>query len=123
MVSRCSYKVIYNNLQIKMSRYNNNIFSSKFILDTEIKRQYYISLINPEIPRQSDDIYVVSTVNDRLDLLAFKYYQNSTYWWIIAAANPELRSDSLNLNIGTQVRIPKNFQSVILLLQQQLKSR
>lgn len=106
-----------------MSRYNNSVFSSKFILDTEIKRQYYTSLINPEIPRQSDDIYVVSTANDRLDLLAWKYYQNSTYWWIIAAANTELRSDSLNLTIGTQVRIPKNFQSVILLLQKQLTSR
>ena len=105
-----------------MSKYSNLTFESTEF-NVELKRRYYTSILDPEIPKQSDDIYVVSTFGDRLDLLAWKYYQNSTYWWIIAAANPELRSDSLNLTIGTQVRIPKNFQSVILLLQKQLTSR
>jgi phage tail protein X len=103
-----------------MSKYNN-LTSTE--LDVEMKRRYYTSIIDPEIPKQSDDIYVVSTFGDRLDLLAWNYYQNVDYWWIIAAANPELRKDTLNLEIGTQIRIPKDFQSATLLLQQQIISR
>ena len=106
-----------------MSKYNNNLFSIGAEFNTETLRQDFISVLDPIIPRVESDIYVVSTFGDRLDLLAFKYYQNSTYWWIIAAANPELRKDTLNLEIATQVRIPKDFQSVILLLQQQIISR
>jgi phage tail protein X len=103
-----------------MSKYNN-LTSTE--LDVEIKRRYYTSILDPEIPKQSDDIYVVSTFGDRLDLLAWNYYQNVKYWWIIAAANPELRKDTLNLEVGTQIRIPKDFQSATLLLQQQIISR
>ena len=103
-----------------MSKYNN-LTSTE--LDVEIKRRYYTSILDPEIPKQSDDIYVVSTFGDRLDLLAWNYYQNVRYWWIIAAANPELRKDTLNLEVGTQIRIPKDFQSATLLLQQQIISR
>ena len=103
-----------------MSKYNN-LTSTE--LDVEMKRRYYTSILDPEIPKQSDDIYVVSTFGDRLDLLAWNYYQNVNYWWIIAAANPELRKDTLNLEVGTQIRIPKDFQSATLLLQQQIISR
>ena len=103
-----------------MSKYNN-LTSTE--LDVEIKRRYYTSILDPEIPKQSDDIYVVSTFGDRLDLLAWNYYQNVRYWWITAAANPELRKDTLNLEVGTQIRIPKDFQSATLLLQQQIISR
>ena len=105
-----------------MSKYNN-LTSTSTELDVEMKRRYYTSIIDPEIPKQSDDIYVVSTVGDRLDLLAWKYYQNVEYWWIIAAANPELRKDSLNLEPGIQIRVPANFQNALLLLQEQLNSR
>ena len=103
-----------------MSKYNN-LTSTE--LDVEIKRRYYTSILDPEIPKHSDDIYVVSTFGDRLDLLAWNYYQNVRYWWIIAAANPELRKDTLNLEVGTQIRIPKDFQSATLLLRQQIISR
>ena len=105
-----------------MSKYNN-LTSTSTELDIEMKRRYYTSVIDPEIPTRSDDIYVVSTVGDRLDLLAWNYYSNAELWWIIAAANPELRKDSLNLEIGTQIRIPKDFQSATLLVQQQITSR
>lgn len=105
-----------------MSKYNK-LTSTSTELDVEMKRRYYTSIIDPEIPKQSDDIYVVSTIGDRLDLLAWNYYYNVDYWWIIAAANPELRKDSLNLEIGTQIRIPKDFQSTILLVEEQITSR
>ena len=105
-----------------MSKYSNLTFESTEF-NVELKRRYYTSILDPEIPKQSDDIYVVSTFGDRLDLLAWNYYQNVDFWWIIAAANPELRKDTLNLEVGTQIRIPVDFQSATLLLQQQIISR
>ena len=106
-----------------MSKYNNIPVSQSTLLDVELKRRYFVSIIDPQIPKQSDDIYVVCSFGERLDLLAWKYYQNVEYWWIIAAANPELRKDSLNLEIGVQIRIPKDFQNALILMSEQLISR
>lgn len=106
-----------------MSKYNNSIFVAPSELNTELKRRFYVSILDPEIPLKSDDIYVITTFSDRLDLLAFKYYQEPTLWWIIAAANPTLRKDTLNLEIGTQVRIPRNFIETWTLIGEQLISR
>lgn len=52
------------------------------------------------------DYYHLVTVVDvlRLDLIAYKYYTNVEYWWIIAAANNIL--DPFNLTVGTILRIP-----------------
>jgi hypothetical protein len=96
-----------------MSRYNNYTFTQPAKLDTVNKRRYYDSLIDPEIPRQDDDIYVITSAGERLDLLAWKYYANTDLWWIIAAANPELRKDSLYLEVGSQVRIPVDYQNIL----------
>ena len=60
-----------------------------------------------------DDIYVVTTIGDRIDLLAWKYYANAELWWIIAAANPELRKDSLYLEPGIQLRIPQDLSTIL----------
>lgn len=106
-----------------MERYNNFIFSRESNIDTENNRRYYSSLIDPTVERQQDDIYVICTFGDRLDLLAFKYYLDATLWWIISAANPELRKDSLYLEPGTQVRIPRDYQRVLTLFEQQNLSR
>jgi phage tail protein X len=106
-----------------MERYNNFIFSRQSSFDVDNNRRYYSSLIDPTIERQPDDVYVICTFGDRLDLLAFKYYSDATLWWIISAANPELRKDSLFLEPGTQVRIPRDFQRVLTLFQDQNLSR
>jgi phage tail protein X len=89
-----------------MGRYDNSIYSLPIKLDTENKRRYYDSLIDPIIPRTINDIYIITVIGDRLDLLAWKYYSDVTLWWAIAAANPELRKDSLFLEPGIQLRIP-----------------
>ena len=106
-----------------MERYNNFIFSQKSNIDTDNNRRFYYSLIDPTIERQQNDIYVVCTIGDRLDLLAFQYYSDATLWWIISAANPELRKDSLYLEPGTQVRIPRDYQRVLTLFEEQNLSR
>jgi phage tail protein X len=96
-----------------MSRYDNYTFTQTPKLDTENKRRYYDSLIDPVIEKNIDDIYVVTSVGERLDLLAWKYYQDPELWWIISAANPELRKDSLYLEPGIQVRVPRDYQVVL----------
>lgn len=61
----------------------------------------------PNIPFSSDDIYVRTVPGDRLDLLAYEYYKNVKYWWIIAHAN-NLGKGSMAILENTQVRIPAN---------------
>lgn len=48
------------------------------------------------------------TANDFVDILAYRTYGDSTLWWIIARANPEI-TDWMGLNvnnIGQLLRIP-----------------
>lgn len=70
------------------------------------------SVLYPPIPRHLSDIYVRTTVGDRLDLLAKKYYNNVGYYWIIAQAN-DIGKGSLNIEIGIQLRIPKNISGIL----------
>ena len=106
-----------------MSRYDNVLFNRSYEFDTNKGFRYYNSLIDPYIDRSEDDIYVITTYGDRLDLLSFQYYNDTTLWWIIAAANPELRKDSLYLEPGIQLRIPRDYQKVYQLLSNQNKER
>jgi len=106
-----------------MGRYINYLFTQKAKLDTDNKRRYYDSLLDPTVPTSFDDIYIITTIGDRLDLLAWKYYTNAEFWWIISAANPELRKDSLYLEPGMQLRIPQDPNTVLNLYQEQNQSR
>jgi len=89
-----------------MSRYK---FTS--VRQEEVPRRG--TLIYPHIPENAEDIYVITTVGDRLDVLASSYYGDSSLWWIIASANPSIRRDSLNVAPGIQLRIPYNKQEVL----------
>jgi phage tail protein X len=106
-----------------MSRYINYLFTQKSKLDEDNKRRYYDSLLDPSIPLSFSDIYVITTIGDRLDLLAWKYYSNAEFWWIITAANPELRKDSLYLEPGLQIRVPRDYQIVLTMFNDQNSSR
>ena len=66
-----------------------------------------------EVPASLNDIYVISTIGDRFDILASHYYGNSDYWWIIAANNPELDRSSLTITPGIQIRIPLPLEKVL----------
>jgi len=91
---------------------NNRYTYSKVLTTNETKKQYLESTIYPKIKASDEDIYVVSTSSDRLDMLAFKYYGNKNYWWIIAVAN-NLNDATLHIKPGTQLRIPGNIQNII----------
>lgn len=74
--------------------------------------QYYQTNIYPEVQPTDTDYYVITTVNDRLDLFALDFYQDSSLWWVIASANA-LPGDSIYPPIGIQLRIPTNIQAIL----------
>jgi len=45
------------------------------------------------------------TQGERLDQLAYTYYKNPEYWWIIPEFNPEIE-DFTNIPTGTIIKIP-----------------
>jgi hypothetical protein len=74
--------------------------------------QYYLNNIYPDIPLSENDSYVISTLGDRLDLLALDFYGDVSFWWIIASANA-LSGDSLYIEPGLQIRIPNDISAII----------
>ena len=74
--------------------------------------QYYLNNIYPDIPLSENDSYVISTLGDRLDLLALDFYGDASFWWIIASANT-LSGDSLYIEPGLQIRIPNDVTAIL----------
>jgi hypothetical protein len=84
-----------------------NRYSNSTILKTEFtNRPYYKGKFYPNIPLTENDVYVITTVGDRLDSLAFSYYGNANLWWIISIANNNITKGALYPEPGTQLRIP-----------------
>jgi phage tail protein X len=65
----------------------------------------YKSTYYPVIPKSGTDRYIFSIPGDRLDNLAFTYYGNTSYWFILALAN-DLSTGTLVVPEKTQLRIP-----------------
>ena len=60
------------------------------------------------------DIYVTTVKGDRLDNLAYQFYQDVRLWWIIANANRDIiRRDSFGLKPGLEIRIPSNITKIL----------
>jgi hypothetical protein len=81
--------------------------------DPSSKVKMYKNSKYPPIPVSQNDIYVVTSFGDRLDLLAQQYYDDSTLWWIISIANDFLKQNSIFIPIGTQIRIPVNVNQIL----------
>ena len=67
---------------------------------------------NPTVFYSMTDMGVVSyfqhtfSEGERLDLLAYRYYQTPSFWWVIAEYNPEI-TDFTKIPSGTVIRIPR----------------
>ena len=78
------------------------------------KKTYYKPLKYPNIPLTSDDLYITTTVGDRLDSLANQFYNDIRLWWIITNANPQIiRRDSYSLKPNLEIRIPVNITQIL----------
>ena len=84
------------------------------VLRRDNRKRYFVPLKYPEIPLSADDLYVITTTGDRLDLLANQFYNDIRLWWIIASANPNIiRRDSFALAPNIELRIPSNEQDIL----------
>jgi|ERR1035441_6854845 hypothetical protein len=78
------------------NRYNG------FIVNDEVKRLPFIKL--PQKTSDKEDIYIIGLT--RFDILSDKYYQDSSYGWLIQLANPELGSLEFNIEDNSIITIP-----------------
>ena len=77
-------------------------------------KRYYRQVTYPSIPTSIDDTYIITKDGDRLDLLAYHFYQDSDLWWVISMANPnKIKRDSPFITPGTQIRIPQDIESIL----------
>ena len=96
-----------------MDRYDNATIEKTSTGIPYLKQKFY-----PNIPLSSTDDYVITTIGDRLDTLAYSYYRDSTLWWVISMANNNVTKGSLFPEPGTQLRIPTNLNAVLSLYNQ-----
>ena len=75
-------------------------------------RTVYGTILYPKIERKDTDLYVMSRLGDRLDNLAMEFYKDVTLWWIIAQAN-NIGKGTMNVEIGTTLRIPQQTDVII----------
>jgi hypothetical protein len=79
----------------------------------------YQTVKYPEIPLSVNDIYVITTLGDRLDSLAQQFYNDVNLYWIISSANPDaLNLGSLFIAPGTELRIPTDVSTIKFLFNQ-----
>ena len=88
------------------------------ILVTSQGKPYYKGKVYPNIPLSETDVYIITNIGDRLDSLAYSYYNDVNYWWIISAANNNVTKGSLYPVPGTQLRIPTDLNAVLNLFDQ-----
>lgn len=89
---------------VKVSRYS--IYRQ--ILDNN--SDTYLETTNQTPVKESDkDIYheVLREEENRLDIIANNYYNNPSYWWVIAMANDLV--DPFYVEAGSIIRIPNFF--------------
>lgn len=89
-----------------MGRYDNLNVTNKNSRGT-----VYDSQLLPYIKPSDSDIVIITEEEDRLDLLAYQFYNDSNLWWVIAVYN-NLTDIDIKLEPGLQLRIP-NRASVV----------
>jgi hypothetical protein len=77
-----------------------------------IGARYFLNNIYPDIPVTDNDNYIITTLGDRLDILAQNFYGDIDFWWILASANA-LSGDSLYPPVGIQLRVPTNIVGIV----------
>ena len=91
---------------LKMKRYDTTPKKT----DKSGKRVYSTTFY-PEIPIRDTDIFITSVFGQRLENLAYKYYGDTSLWWIISKANG-IRGQ-MGLKPGTLLRIPQDVTRII----------
>jgi hypothetical protein len=70
------------------------------------------STLYPEVKIEDGDQFVYPIDGDRVENIAYRYYGDSTLWWIIAKANG-IRDGSFGLKPDEKIRIPGNIPQIM----------
>lgn len=68
-------------------------------------KRRYETMLYPKIPKKTSDIYILSKKLERMDNLAYEYYGDPRYWWVIRRVN-KLPGGTLQIPAGRRIRIP-----------------
>jgi phage tail protein X len=83
-----------------------NRYTTAKTLKTENGPRRVSTSIFPVIPMNPQtDIYIRTTSIERLDKLAYQFYEDQSWWWVIASANG-LGNGTLIIPTDTRLRIP-----------------
>ena len=89
-----------------MKRYNNTIVKRDKSGIRVFGTTYY-----PTIEISDSDQFIYPKDGDRLDSLAYKYYGDTTLWWIISKANGI--KGKVALSTDELIRIPGNISKIL----------
>ena len=71
----------------------------------------YSTTYYPDISLSDSDLFITTVRGERLDNLAFKYYNDTSLWWVIAKAN-NINGKPV-LPAGQVIRIPSNITEIL----------
>lgn len=83
-----------------MGRYSTTLIKKE---DSGKRRRR--TTIFPVIPRSTNDVYIKTTTSERLDKLAYTFYEDISMWWVIASANG-IGKGTFIVPSNTNIRIP-----------------
>lgn len=90
----------------------SNRYQNIEILKDVNKKRFYKNNFYPFVEPTDKDLYLITTSEDRYDLLANQYYGDVTLWWLIPVSN-RLHCDSLYPPPGIQIRIPLDVEKIL----------
>lgn len=82
-----------------MNRYQNT---------RKLSNNQYETFDYPELKENNNDIYITFKQGDRLDIIAYRYYNDPKMWPFIAIANDI--QNPLNIPTGSIIRIPASLE-------------
>ena len=89
-------------MTIRINKHAWMRFGQNFILDGV---EFWDLVELPDIPVQPDDQLYTVKGNDRLDLIANKFYRTPLLKWVIMVAN-DLEEEPSDVSEGDRIRIP-----------------
>lgn len=88
-----------------MARIQPNSRLRYAVVLTDLSFEFWDFIVYPEVPERPDDLFHEVTGFDRIDKLAFQFYQDVRFYWVIAVANG-MEILPTDLNRGDILRIP-----------------
>lgn len=79
--------------------------STVTVVDDPVRGQHQAINVLPPPERTFSFTYYQVAFGETIDMLAYRFMDDGSYWWMIADANPEIL-DWNNLSPGTILRIP-----------------